>query len=151
MKRWFCLLLALLCAAVLAACERQSPLESPKSQSVDGVSLDLERSFFSDFRVDGPLVCYGCHLELVNDSEEVRTVTLLGLAPSDVKTGLLRDEVMTCHAPDEQGEIADEPTVFVLEPGRNALDVVLVGAHGTSDAKADRLLPEILIKPASIG
>ena len=151
MKRWLCLLLVLLCSAALAACGQHSPLESPKSSHVDGVSLDLERSFFSDFRIEGPLVCYDCHLELVNDSKEAKTVTFLGLAPQDVKTGLLRDEVMTCHAPDEQGEIADEPTVFVLEPGRHALDVVLIGAHGSSDEKANRLLPEILIEPASPG
>lgn len=115
---------------------------SNKGQNMQGTTLfvDEDCSWFCDFSVSENYVQFKCHLCLVNQTDEMQTVYLLGNFKEDVKGGLVFEENILASSQDDPSD-----SKFLLLPGANTFDVVFVGTYGGTHQKANRLLPSISI------
>ena len=108
----------------------------------ESAALDRDASFFSDFSIDGEQVVFDCHLVIDNNTDAAVSVRITGDFSADADAGLLKETRLPAAAKDGGA------SVFVLQPGKNTIDVVFTGTHGDIDTKLNRLLPGITIEPA---
>ena len=107
-------------------------------------TIDRDRSWFSDFTVSDGKVIIECHICLYNQSDEIRSICLIGDFSEDEKVGLLKEKrLIATH------KSSSDQLQFELMPGENDFDVLFVGSSGDNNQKTNRLLPEISVIPVN--
>ena len=128
MKR-VCLALLILCF-LLGGCTNNSNLEE--------IRIIHEKSFFKDYEIQNETVLIYCKVYIQNDSQQRKTVKLLGSFHEDHASGLLKESQIYASTEGDADEIS-----FIVPPGGIALDVVFRGGFGGFSQKQNRLLPDI--------
>lgn len=134
MKRIVYTLLIISAIVTLSSCSRTC--------NNSEISIVNNKSYFSDFLIDGDVVELYCHVEVNNLSGATTPVQIQGDFEEDMLGGLLSDRFLNAYMADDQSE-----STFLLEPGINSVDLVFRGKYGGSDIKQNRLLPPIMIIP----
>lgn len=104
------------------------------------ISIDVEESFYSNFKIENNKVYIYCNVLIKNPNKNGSKIALSGLFDNDVKNGLLKESLLTGYSTD------CETTTFELKEGDNRIEVVFIGDYAGKSQKYDRLLPEIKIK-----
>lgn len=105
----------------------------------DVVVIEKE-SYFNDFKVDGDSVLIHCVITLKNKSSQFKNIKIQANLPEDVETGLLKSQ--TVYAVNNTGgKVFGIPSKTTF----SHLDVTLKGEYGGAPAKANKLLPKLII------
>ena len=150
MKRWMILLLAL-CLLLSTACDRQG---GKQYDGTEPLTLDGERSRFSEYKVRGGAVWLECKLTLENHTSEPLSGCLRASFPKDVGKLVKEERLPGLLASEVKPEVPTslpEPTVLELKPGRTTLRIVFIGYFAGDTEKQDRLLPELYWTAAENG
>ena len=142
MKRWMILLLAL-CLLLSTACDRQ---DGKQYNGTEPLTLDRERSWFSEYKVRGGAVWLECKLTLENHTSEPLSGCLRACFPDDVGKLVKEDRLpglLTAEVEPVVPTSLPEPTVLELQPGRTTLRITFIGYFAGDTEKHDRLLPEL--------
>ena len=99
-----------------------------------------EKSFFDDFAVMDGQVFFQYRLLVENPYNKDITVEIFGDFGRDVTSKLVIERNLVGYQVENMSSHE-----FVLSPGKNDLNVVFVGTHGTSNQKQDRLLPDDIV------
>lgn len=104
------------------------------------IQIAEDKSYFSDFFIQGEKVYIECELTLKNSSSNNITFQLNAIMKDDVELGLLKDENLKGYYQDLANDI------FTI--GKNetkTYSIVFVGDFAGINKKHDRKLPEIVI------
>lgn len=111
-----------------------------EAEQAEACRVDYDNSYFSDFQIADGQVEFYCRLCIVNESDDTRSVKIMGDFEDDVSADLVCERYIYASL---QGDKTAE--VFTLAPGENFFDVSFAGEQGDSTQKTDRLLPPITI------
>lgn len=103
------------------------------------VSIDIEESFYSTFKIENSKVYIYCNVLIKNPNKNGVKIELAGMFNNDFKNGLLKDPLLNGYSAD------CETSTFELEEGDNRIDVVFIGDYAGNNQKYDRMLPDIRI------
>ena len=104
-----------------------------------GVFFVKERSWFSDFQVQGQAVEFLCEITLKNTSEAPAQIKIRGSFPEDVGRLLEEDFLIA------KGDDGEDAVFFVPAKSEKTFTVFFVGTFAGVNEKHDRTLPELEI------
>ena len=111
------------------------------SKENQDIVFDRDYTYFSDYYITDGTVEFVCHYVIINQTNSVCTVQLIGSFEEDHARGLIKEEQLLAE------DLEEGNTTFELLPGTNSLDVVYIGTFsGTTNMKASRLLPKTEIR-----
>lgn len=157
------LLFALILSMMLVACSallQGSDQHTEDTQELGGIMIIDDGSWLSTFSVVGDMVVFSCRYTIENQSESAVSVELRGDFSPEKEHQLIMEttlhaylltydqfEVFDLESLDEDAleEILSDRnnTKIELQPGKNVVQVLFIGTHGSTDTKSSRLLPEL--------
>lgn len=102
--------------------------------------LNIEESFFSDFKVKDEKVLIHCTLLIENPTKTAIEVKFSANFEEDVNGGLLKKSELDGYQLDLKTK------TFKIDKGDNWVDVFFIGEYAGKNQKHDRLLPNIQMK-----
>lgn len=109
-------------------------------QKHNGIHINYEKSFFSDFDVEEDKVYIECVLCIENNTGKQHKVKFIAESEEDKENGLIKDSKLNGYNEDL------ETSLFDIEPGENRITVIFVGNYGGVKQKVNRLLPKIYLE-----
>ena len=140
-------LLLALCLLLLSACAERG---GKPYDGAEPLTLDGDRSWFSDYKVRGGAVWLECEMTLENHTSEPLTGCLRACFPDDLGKLVKEDRLpglLTAEVEPVVPTSLPEPAVLELKPGRTTLRITFIGYFAGDTEKQDRLLPELYWTP----